>query len=84
VLAFAADGADVQVLLTGATGVIGARVVPLLVAEGHTVTAVGRSADKRALLEGMGAIPIRVDLFPSFRSFLKGHIGVFVGRPQQL
>ena len=46
-LAFAEEGTAVHVLITGVTGVIGARVVPLLLAEGHTVTAVGRRADKR-------------------------------------
>ena len=64
-----------RVFLTGATGVIGARVVPLLVAEGRTVIAVGRSADKCTLLEGMGAIPIPVDLFDrvTLRRAVAGH-----------
>jgi uncharacterized protein YbjT (DUF2867 family) len=57
-LGFAEEGTAVRVFYTGVTGVIGTRVVPLLLAEGHTVTAVGRRADKRATLEGMGATPI--------------------------
>jgi len=52
-----------KVFLTGATGVIGRRVVPLLVAAGHQVTAVGRSAEKRAQLERQGARALAVDLF---------------------
>ncbi|SRR6266542_287077 len=52
-----------QVLVTGATGVIGCRVVPLLVAGGHRVTAVGRSAERLAALERQGATTSRVDLF---------------------
>src|SRR2546428_8654111 len=48
---------------TGATGVIGRRVVPLLVAAGHRVTAVGRAPDKRAALERAGAAAIELDLF---------------------
>src|SRR5207302_9703857 len=35
----------------------------LLVAAGHAVTAVARDADKRRLLEDIGARPVAVDLF---------------------
>ena len=52
-----------QIFVTGATGVIGRRVVPLLVAGGHQVTAVGRMPEKRAMLERAGAQAIEVDLF---------------------
>ncbi len=52
-----------RVFLAGATGVIGHRVVPLLVAAGHHVTAVGRAPDKRAALERAGAAAIELDLF---------------------
>ncbi|OLC73458.1 MAG: hypothetical protein AUH78_13575 [Gemmatimonadetes bacterium 13_1_40CM_4_69_8] len=52
-----------RVFLAGATGVIGRRVVPLLVAAGHRVTAVGRAPDKRAALERAGAAAIELDLF---------------------
>jgi nucleoside-diphosphate-sugar epimerase len=53
----------VQIFVTGATGVIGRRVVPLLVAAGHQVSAVGRTAEKRAALARMGASPVQLDLF---------------------
>lgn len=52
-----------RIFLTGATGVIGRRVVPLLLSGGHEVTAVARSATKRAALEHVGAHVVRVDLF---------------------
>ena len=39
-----------SIFVTGATGVIGRRVLPLLTAAGHVVTAVGRSTEKRAAL----------------------------------
>lgn len=52
-----------DVFLTGATGVVGRRAVPLLVAEGHRVTAVGRTPEKRARLERDGATAVDVDLF---------------------
>ena len=51
-----------RVLVTGATGVIGRRVVPLLVAAGHAVTAVGRTPEKRAALARAGARAFDVDL----------------------
>ncbi len=52
-----------NVLLTGATGIVGRRAVPLLVAAGHRVTAVGRTPEKRAALRAQGATPVDVDLF---------------------
>ncbi len=52
-----------KVFVTGATGVIGRRAIPLLVAAGHQVTAISRSAVNRALLEQMGAMPVQVELF---------------------
>ena len=52
-----------RILVTGATGVIGRRVVPMLVGAGHHVTAVVRSPEKRAALAHSGASPIPLDLF---------------------
>jgi nucleoside-diphosphate-sugar epimerase len=52
-----------RVFLAGATGVVGRRLVPLLVEQGHRVTAVGRTPEKRAALEHAGAAPMEVDLF---------------------
>jgi 2-alkyl-3-oxoalkanoate reductase len=52
-----------NVLVTGATGVIGRRAVPLLVAAGHNVTALGRSAERRTALERAGAKTANIDLF---------------------
>ena len=52
-----------RVFITGATGVLGRRVVPALIAQGHEVLAVGRSPDKRAALERIGARPVDADLF---------------------
>lgn len=47
-----------RVFVTGATGVIGRRVVPELVRLGYGVTAVGRTDEKRATLAKMGATPV--------------------------
>jgi 2-alkyl-3-oxoalkanoate reductase len=52
-----------RLFVTGATGVIGRRVVPLLIQRGHTVTAIGRSPEKREQLQRAGARPVDVDLF---------------------
>jgi 2-alkyl-3-oxoalkanoate reductase len=50
-----------RVLLAGATGAIGRRLVPQLVARGHQVTASTRGADKVELLRALGADPVVVD-----------------------
>jgi uncharacterized protein YbjT (DUF2867 family) len=44
-----------RVLVTGASGVVGRRVVPLLAAAGHVVAAAARTPEKRAALERVGA-----------------------------
>ena len=51
-----------KVLVTGATGVVGRRLVPLLVGSGHLVAAAGRSPDGRDRLVRMGATVIKADL----------------------
>ncbi|HVW17888.1 MAG TPA: NAD(P)-dependent oxidoreductase [Solirubrobacteraceae bacterium] len=50
-----------RVFLAGATGAIGRQLVPRLVAAGHEVHGMTRSASKRALLEGLGAVPVVAD-----------------------
>ena len=67
-----------RVFVTGATGVVGRRAVPLLVAAGHGVTAVGRNPEKRRQLERAGATPVALDLFApeEVRSAVAGHDAV--------
>ncbi|MFL5556234.1 MAG: SDR family oxidoreductase [Gemmatimonadaceae bacterium] len=64
-----------NIFVTGATGVIGERAVPELVRRGFRVTAVGRSAEKRAQLESKGARAVALDMFDaeSARAALRGH-----------
>jgi uncharacterized protein YbjT (DUF2867 family) len=57
------QGAPLRIFLAGATGVIGIRLLPLLLAAGHTVAAMTRSEGKRELLASMGAQPIVCDVF---------------------
>jgi nucleoside-diphosphate-sugar epimerase len=52
-----------RVFLAGATGVIGTRLIPLLIEAGHTVGAMTRSASKADALARLGAEPITVDVF---------------------
>src|SRR5919206_5127980 len=52
-----------RIFVSGATGVLGRRVVPLLLEAGHEVIAVGRTPEKRRLLEQRGARAVEVDLF---------------------
>jgi nucleoside-diphosphate-sugar epimerase len=67
-----------RVFVTGATGVVGRRAVPALVAAGHDVTALGRTPEKRAALERAGATAIDVDLFDqhALRQAVAGTEGV--------
>jgi nucleoside-diphosphate-sugar epimerase len=52
-----------RVFLAGASGVIGLRLVALLVAAGHTVAGMTRSSAKVELLRGLGAEPVVCDVF---------------------
>lgn len=52
-----------RVFVAGATGVLGSRIVPLLVAAGHTVAGMTRSASKANLLRTMGAEPVVCDAY---------------------
>ena len=64
-----------RVFITGATGVIGSRAVPLLLQAGHAVTAASRSEHNREALRRAGATPADVDLFDvdSIRRAIAGH-----------
>ena len=52
-----------RVFLAGATGVIGRRLLPLLLAGGHEVTAMTRSESRAASLREAGATPVVCDVF---------------------
>src|SRR5918997_5540931 len=52
-----------RVFVTGGTGAVGRLAVRELVAAGHEVSALARSAERAALLEELGARPVAVSLF---------------------
>ena len=56
-----------RIFVAGATGVIGRRLVPMLVANGHRVTAMTRSADKAPAIEALGAEAAVTDVFDAER-----------------
>ena len=67
-----------KIFVTGATGVIGHRVVPQLLRAGHQVTGLARTDQKAALLRQFGATPVQVDLFDpaALGPVLAGHEAV--------
>jgi nucleoside-diphosphate-sugar epimerase len=54
---------DVRIFLAGASGAIGRRLTPLLLAAGHEVTGTTRSAGKAEQLKARGVEPLVVDVF---------------------
>jgi nucleoside-diphosphate-sugar epimerase len=53
----------VRIFVAGATGLIGIRLVPLLVEAGHEVAGMTRSPDKAGRLRDLGAEPVICDVF---------------------
>jgi nucleoside-diphosphate-sugar epimerase len=51
----------VKVFVAGATGVLGRELVPQLVARGHEVVGMTRSASKQDLVRSLGAHPVVAD-----------------------
>jgi nucleoside-diphosphate-sugar epimerase len=50
-----------RVFVAGATGALGKQLVPRLVAAGHEVHGMTRSESKKAMLAGLGAVPVVAD-----------------------
>ena len=54
-----------RIVVAGATGVIGIRLLPLLIADGHNILALTRTATKVEVLQGLGAQGIVCDVYDS-------------------
>ncbi len=69
---------DMRIFVTGATGLLGRRVVQLLVERGHDVTAVARTDAKAEGVRAAGAVPARVSLFDAaaLTEVMAGHEAV--------
>ena len=52
-----------RIFLAGASGVLGVRLVPLLVANGHVVAGMTRSPEKAQRLRALGAEPVVCDVY---------------------
>lgn len=52
-----------RIFLAGATGVIGSRLLPLLVAAGHEVAGTTRSPERAGAIERLGGSPVVVDVY---------------------
>ena len=52
-----------RIFLAGATGVIGIRLLPLMLADGHLVAAMTRTKEKIAGLRAAGVTPVLCDVF---------------------
>jgi len=57
----------VRVFLAGASGVIGVRLLPLLVGQGHVVAAMTRTPGKAEQLRQLGGEPVVCDVFDAER-----------------
>ena len=64
-----------RVFVTGATGVLGRRVIPAMLAQGHSVTGVSRSLERLSPLVRPGMTPVECSLFdaPRITQAMRGH-----------
>jgi len=56
-----------RIFLAGATGVIGTRLVPRLVEQGHAVAGMTRSPEKADMVRELGAEPVVCDVYDAAR-----------------
>lgn len=56
-----------RIFVAGASGVIGIRLIPLLVRDGHIVAGMTRSAERGAVLRALGARPVVCDVYDRAR-----------------
>jgi nucleoside-diphosphate-sugar epimerase len=64
-----------RIFVAGASGVIGSRVVPLLIARGDVVAGMTRSSEKTSMLRELGAEPVVCDVYDA--DALAGAVAAF-------
>lgn len=64
-----------RIFLAGASGVLGSRIVPLLIGDGHQLAAMTRSPEKVERLRTLGAEPVLCDVFDAQK--LKAEVAAF-------
>jgi 2-alkyl-3-oxoalkanoate reductase len=69
-----------KVFVTGATGAVGTRLVPQLLARGHEVTGIARSPEKAARLAAQDAAPVLLDVLDASAV----HDAVVAARPDAI
>src|ERR1700753_474864 len=52
-----------RIIIAGASGVIGIRLLPLLISDGHVVAGMTRSAERSPVLEALGGEPGVCDVY---------------------
>ena len=82
-----------RIFVAGATGAIGRRLVPILVAAGHNVTGMTRTSARSTAIGDMGAMPAILDAFDRdavLRALRSGHLAAaraicgFPSRPRRI
>ena len=73
-----AEPDGVRIFVAGATGVVGRRLIPILVRQGHSITAIARSPEKRTELARAGAKTVAAGLFSpaELHGAVRGHEAV--------
>jgi nucleoside-diphosphate-sugar epimerase len=61
------EGETMHIFIAGATGVVGRRLIPLLIADGHHVTGTTRSPEKAKALRAAGARAVVIDVYDALR-----------------
>src|SRR5215475_14391677 len=60
---FCGGRTTMRIFLAGATGLIGSRLLPLMLAEGHVVAAMTRTREQVDGLRAAGVTPVLCDIF---------------------
>ncbi len=73
-----------RIFVAGATGAVGKRHVPLLVAKGHQVTAMTRKPDSVPMLRNAGVVGFAAPVTPRLSANSNGNPAIVPGRKAEL